>query len=174
MRSHLAYLRYVLRHKWHVFVAGWHLSVPLWQLLIHDWTKFLPREWFPYVAYFYGRGGREAHAKSGGMYRPGSDFAFDIAWNHHQKRNPHHWQYWLLTRDTDEPQLIALPMPERYVREMVADWIGAGAAQGKPDNWHWYLTNREKMNLHPETRQGAELLLMAAEIKGLIPPRGNR
>ena len=28
--------------------------VPLWQAIIHDWTKFLPCEWFPYVQRFYG------------------------------------------------------------------------------------------------------------------------
>ena len=22
------------------------------------------------------------------------DYNFDVAWNHHQKNNPHHWQYW--------------------------------------------------------------------------------
>jgi len=54
MQPHLRYLAYVLRHKWHVFIACRGLHVPLWQAIIHDWTKFLPCEWFPYVQRFYG------------------------------------------------------------------------------------------------------------------------
>lgn len=54
MKAHLLYLRYVLRHKWFVLVAGRRTGAPLWRLLIHDWSKFLPSEWAPYVQMFYG------------------------------------------------------------------------------------------------------------------------
>lgn len=76
--------------------------------------------------------------------------AFDIAWNHHQKRNPHHWQYWLLVRDDGTKD--ALRMPIRYAREMVADWVGAGRAiTGKIEVWAWYEKNRDKIILEHET-----------------------
>lgn len=46
-----------------------------------------------------------------------------------------------------------LPMPDRYRREMLADWRGAGRAQGfGNDVSSWYAKNRDKMVLHPETR----------------------
>jgi len=150
MRAHLAYLAYVLRHKWFVFLAGITLGVPLWQLLIHDWSKFLPCEWFPYVGYFDTPKARQ---------RGDAAARFDVAWNHHQKVQPHHWQHWLLITDSDEPRLRALPMPERYVREMVADWRGAGRALGTPDTVGWYAANTRKIILHPETRRRVEQLL---------------
>ena len=47
--------------------------------------------------------------------------------------------------------LLALPMPDRYRREMLADWRGAGRTYGNTDTRAWYIDNREKMTLHPET-----------------------
>lgn len=84
--------------------------------------------------------------------------AFDAAWNHHQKRQPHHWQYWLLTLDSGETH--ALPMPEKYVREMLADWAGAGRAiTGRRDPRPWYKAKQKKMQLHPDTKRLVERLL---------------
>lgn len=162
MKAHFAYFRYVLRHKWFVFVAGLALRVPLWQLIIHDWSKFTPAEWGAYVATFYGPDGVK-------RYQPGP--AFDAAWNHHQKVNPHHWQYWVLIRDSDEPRVMALPMSERYAREMVADWCGAGRAitgRWEVRQW-WHGTegrpgNRERAVLHADTLALVDQLVAQAGI----------
>lgn len=44
-----------------------------------------------------------------------------------------------------------------YAKEMLADWQGAGRAQGHGDNTlGWYAKNRDKMLLHPETRAWIE------------------
>jgi hypothetical protein len=53
-------------------------------------------------------------------------------------------------------------MAETDVREMVADWMGAGRALGKPDTRAWYEANKDKMILHPATRRRVEMLLEAA------------
>lgn len=45
---------------------------------------------------------------------------FDLARNYHQKRNKHHWQYWVLIMDSGEVK--ALDMPEKYIKEMLCDW----------------------------------------------------
>lgn len=56
-------------------------------------------------------------------------------------------------------------MPERYRREMLADWWGAGRAQMgmTHEGWftvrNWYKRNAGKMHLHPETRQWVEFTL---------------
>src|SRR5688572_28319224 len=164
MLDHWNYLQYVLRHKWFVFRAGLSLGVPILQLIIHDWTKFLPSEWFPYVDFFFTkRNGKIGAGTKGYYHKPGDDIAFDTAWNHHQKLNPHHWQHWVLIRDTDDPKYLPLPMPERYAKEMVADWIGAGKAQGTPDNMKWYQTNKDKMLLDSNTRAYVEMLLLIAQ-----------
>jgi hypothetical protein len=152
MRPHLQYLSYVLWHKWYVLVAGIWLGVPLRQLLVHDWTKFTPTEWSPYVRRFYGPK-PPALGATGYSHQPGDDLAFDRAWEHHWRHNPHHWQYW--ANERPEP----LPMPEVYAREMVADWYGAGMAQGKPDIRGWYEATKASRTLHPHTQALVEALL---------------
>ena len=144
MKAHWQYFQYVVRHKWFVLLAGVKLGVPLWQLILHDWDKFLPDEWFPYVASFYGKQGRT----------PGVRLAFDYAWLLHQKRNKHHHQWWLLPEDDGGTKI--LEMPPNHAREMLADWMGAGRAVGKPDTLMWYLKNSGKMRLHPLTREWIE------------------
>lgn len=167
MKSHAAYFYYVLRHKLYVFRACRALHVPLWQAVLHDWTKFLPSEWGPYAAYFYGPSeppinygelfARQNRTATVAAWKEDRQRAFDRAWNAHQKRNRHHHQYWLLTFDDGGTK--ALEMPETDVREMVADWVGAGRALGKPDTRAWYAANKDKMQLHPTTRQLVEQLL---------------
>ena len=149
MRRHWAYLKYVLLHKWYVLQAGIRTGAPIFRLLVHDWSKFRPSEWLPYARTFYDERG-------GSQYQP--DPNFDQAWNHHQKRNKHHWQYWLLKKDNGK--LIPLPMPLGYVKEMVADWAGAGRAiHGRWEVTGWYEKNRQLIILHPKTRGLVEALL---------------
>ena len=145
MRRYVKYFSYVIRHKWFVLVEGIKLGVPIWQLLLHDWTKFLLSEAVPYARTFRTSDGKARYAP---------DLAFDQAWNSHQKRNKHHWQYWVLIMDSGD--IVPLPMPERHRREMLADWRGAGRALGKPDTAGWYKKNREKIMLHPDTRAWVE------------------
>jgi hypothetical protein len=159
MRPHLKYASYVARHKWFVFRAGLRTGAPLWRLLIHDWSKFTPAEWFPYVQTFYGpklpHGEARLHVRIPWGYGPG---AFDKAWLHHQHRNPHHWQHWLLREDDGDTKALRMPTP--LVREMVADWMGAGRAiTGKWGCGAWYADNAQKIVLHPETRALVEYLL---------------
>ena len=142
---HAQYASYVARHKWFVFVAGLRVRAPLWRLLIHDWSKLTPAEWGPYVRTFYAKE----------RARPGE---FDAAWLHHQHRNPHHWQHWLLQEDDGD--LKTLRMPDGLVREMVADWMGAGRAiTGCWDVASWYAKNAHKIKLHPEVRAMVEELI---------------
>lgn len=157
MRAHLAYLKYVIKHKWFVFLACQYCGVSLWRSVIHDWTKFLPCEWFPYVKSFYNPNG----SKRDWMTRTSRDkLEFNRAWNHHQKSNKHHWQYWLLTNDSDESKVNPLPIPEKYVREMIADWWGAGRAiTGKWGAVEWYRNNREKIILNEHSRNFGEHIL---------------
>lgn len=172
MKAHWQYFKYVLRHKWFVFLACRKLGVPLWQAIIHDWTKFTPGEWFPYVHGFYNPDGskRQLYVATkirsedgwtmlGYRYQQAIQDAFDRAWLHHQKVNPHHWQYWVLINDEDGT--VPLEMPENFILEMIADWDGAGRAiTGKSDPVGWYEKNKEKMLLHQKTRSIVEYLLM--------------
>ena len=149
MRRNISYLSYIIRHKWFVFKAGLKTKAPIFRLIIHDWSKFLPSEWSPYAKTFYA---------SNGDSRYKEHINFDKAWNYHQKRNKHHWQYWVINRDDGDIKRI--PMPEKYIREMVADWMGAGRAiTGRWDIEEWYAKNREKIKLEDETRKKVESLI---------------
>lgn len=163
MRKHWLYFKYVMRHKWHVFVACRHRGVPLWQAVLHDLSKFRPDEWMPYAEWFYGYDGRSWYdakrtvEKEGGWWSGDfradiaeRKFAFDEAWLRHQHRNPHHWQHWVLREDSGKEKTLL--MPEKYRREMLADWDGAGRAiTGTADTRAWFGRNRAAIRLHPAT-----------------------
>lgn len=98
---------------------------------------------------------------------------FESAWNHHQKTNKHHWQYWVMFPDRPASGQLTrysiLPMPDRYIREMVADWMGAGRAiTGKWEVAQWYARMKHEMLLHSRTRQYVEDLIV--EVTGAIIP----
>lgn len=157
--KHFQYLQYVLRHKWFVFWECLNLGVPLWIALLHDWDKFLPDEWFPYVNHFYGNGKRGRVGADTGYIKADDlgDHPFDHAVQLHCRRNKHHWEYWISKED--KLGNILRPMPDVFRREMLADWRGAGKAQGTTDNRAWYLKNRERVILHTETRAWIETQL---------------
>lgn len=145
----LKYLQYILRHKWFVLVASFRIGAPIWRAIIHDWSKFLPSEWFAYAETFYDETGKSRYKETP---------EFDHAWNYHQKRNKHHWQFWLLKMDRGD--LGALRMPRKYVLEMVADWMGAGRAiAGKWECQEWYEKNKKTILLHGESRKIVEAVL---------------
>ncbi len=143
MNKHIKYLWYVIRHKWFVFVECVKLGVPLWAAIIHDWQKFTPVEWRPYVLSFYGPW----------KYKDRPEWLveeFNRAWLHHIHYGPHHWQYWVLD---NKP----LKIPDRYRREMLADLRGTGRVKvGYDDTLEYYTKNRDKIKLHPQTREWME------------------
>jgi hypothetical protein len=110
------------------------MGIPLTGIF-HDWSKFRPSEWFPYANYFFGKKSKYTEAK------------FDFAWLLHQKRNKHHWEYWVLRGKNGKVKVF--PMPLRYRKEMLADWIGTGKAKNnKNDVVEWYLNNKHRIILH--------------------------
>lgn len=137
------YLESLQRHINYVREAGKRLGVPFPQLYVHDASKFEVIEFPAYARQFYGdRGDPEGFAR---------------AWLHHQNVNEHHWEYWILrsihTKNSRvDPDTNCLPMPDRFVREMVADWMGASKAY--TGSWSiiaWWGKKRETIVLHPDT-----------------------
>lgn len=143
------YLWYVIRHKWFVFIECCRYGL-FWRGIKHDWSKFLPSEFIPYARHFYGP--KPQKRDETGYYKPTDtgDPAFDFAWLLHQKRNRHHWQWWILPEDDGGEKVM--PMGFCDVLEMIADWRGAGKAQGAPDTLKWYTKNKDKMRLDRHAR----------------------
>lgn len=113
----------------------------------HDASKYDEEEWVPYRDHFYSNKGN-----------PRDEITYKQAWNHHQKHNPHHWQYWVLIQDTSDPHIIAMPMPIKYIMEMLADWQSAGHFYGNTA-YSWYVANNNRMIFHPTTRDIVEYYL---------------
>ena len=134
----------ILKHKWFVFVAGIGLGCNLLGLILHDLSKFYPCE------------------------RRAVDDARPYAWNYHANRNRHHCEFWYSRTggrgcgDFENGQV--LPMPRRYIKEMVADWFGASRAYNghwpPKTGWTWFNSNFSKMLMHPHTRYEVTQLLM--------------
>ncbi len=152
------YLSYVLRHKWYVMLECFKIGL-YWQGITHDLSKFLPREWFPYMNHFYGGGNTIDRGRTAtGYYKPTDtgDPAFDMGWLSHTKLNKHHWQYWCTPEDGGGLKVYEMPL--EYLREMLCDWKGAGRAQGKPDTLAWYKENRDKMSVGPGARNWLDMM----------------
>lgn len=108
----------------------------------HDQSKYSVEEWSAYRDHFYDPDNNP---------RSGSE-AFNHAWNHHQKHNPHHWQYWCLINDVDNPQIQALDMPLCYIIELLCDWQSAGKHYGN-SAYEWYEKQKDRMILSDKTRE---------------------
>lgn len=120
-----------------------------WQGVMHDMSKFSRAEFVPSAKYFQGdRSPIEAEKEAIG---------YSNAWLHHKGRNPHHWEYWCdFNNDTGE--VFPHKIPEKYVIEMLCDWIGAGQVYSK-DKWtqeeplNYYKKVRKGRHFHPETEE---------------------
>lgn len=153
--KYLVYLRYLLRHKWYVMRECFKEGL-YWRGLVHDLSKILPSEMKSYSRYFYGK---YPDAKND-IEKEIINDEFSVGWLKHQKRNKHHWQYWVLLNDVEDKKrsddkIQYLPMPERYAIEMICDWRGASMAKhGKDNTLNWY--DRKEVRLHPDTMKFVE------------------
>jgi hypothetical protein len=155
MNKHIKYFSYVVRHKWYVLHECVKKGIPI-QGILHDLSKLLPDEWFPYVNYFHGPKKQEKTPKVGYMKRATSgDREFDEAWLRHIHRNPHHWQHYTLAETNGSIKIFEMPI--KYRKEMIADWKGAGKAQGHGDDVkEWYAANKHKILLGKKTKAWVE------------------
>lgn len=113
----------------------------------HDASKYDEEEFDAYAEYFYG-----------GSKTKEIEEAFDLAWLHHQNCNKHHWQYWILQKDSGAT--IPQPMPYEYIIEMICDWW---SFSWKSDDlfeiFDWYKSHKSTMKLHKDTQQSVEDIL---------------
>lgn len=145
MLQHYKYLRYILKHKYYIIVYGTKIGLPLWRALLHDWTKFMPNEWSAYANRSYTKTGESKRALG-----ISTTDDFEYMKMRHRGRNKHHWQAWVQIKSRG--RLIPLPIPEVYVKEMVADWASVGHYKyGINDIMEWYKKHRDGMVLHPDT-----------------------
>ena len=87
-----------------------------WQGLTHDLSKYAPVEFRTGVKYYQGTRSPNSAERA--------EKGYSEAWMHHKGRNRHHFEYWTdlspVTRNYD-----AVPMPRKYLAEMIMDRIAA-------------------------------------------------
>jgi aryl-phospho-beta-D-glucosidase BglC (GH1 family) len=134
-----AYLDSVTKHITYVRQACQLLNIDRYQQREHDCTKFSHEELFAYARNFHGD--------------KGDPDGFAVAWLHHVHFNEHHWQHWIFpdgfTPKGSSVENGVVFMPEQYVKEMVADWMGASLCYtGEWDMSKWLGENLPKIKLH--------------------------
>lgn len=84
--------------------------------------------------------------------------SYNYAKLHHRHTSPHHWQYWVYIDEF--AHLKPLPIPMRYIVEMVADWFSYGIAIDRPyEIFEWYVRHEDTIELAHETRREVEHIL---------------
>lgn len=144
------HLRTVMRHK--RLVAKGCFQVGLYrQGILHDMSKFSPTEFFAGVRYFQGnRSPNTAEREAKG---------YSAAWLHHKGRNKHHYEYWTDYSAHGVPgEMSPVPMPDRYIAEMIMDRIAAsrvykGADYTDACPLEYYYQGTQNAPIHPQTRE---------------------
>lgn len=159
----VGHFRTVTHHR-HLVCQGCFQVGLYWQGLTHDLSKFSLTEFWPGVRYFQGSRSPNAAERE--------DKGYSQAWMHHKGRNRHHYEYWTdININSNCPDYIPIPMPRRYLAEMVMDRRAACMTyQGKayrPDSaLRYFERSRDRLSMHPQTKQELGYLLKMLEEKG--------
>jgi hypothetical protein len=133
---------YIINHKLNVLIECWKEGLYI-QGIFHDMSKFSPKEQFhPYTKKFF----------SGNKLTEDEELEWKYAWLHHQHKNKHHWEYWIVNPQTRE----VVPMPTKYLVEMVCDWRPFSRKWGKRFK-ESDLDLTDKIILHHDTKVELEL-----------------
>lgn len=147
VHNFFGHLKTVCTHKRWVFHYCRKAGIT-WQGITHDLSKFSPVEFFEGVKYFDGTRSPINVCKE-------QNNGVSKAWLHHKGRNKHHYEYWV---DKVDEGGVALEMPDKYFKELLCDYLGAGRAymgksfsyQGELSWWDKKLESDMKIT-HNET-----------------------
>jgi hypothetical protein len=137
-------LLYILDHKLNVLIECWKEGLYV-QGITHDCSKFSPKEFFPYAKKFF----------SDGELSIVDEMKWNYAWLLHQHKNKHHWEYWVVNPNTKQ----ALPMPRKYLIEMVCDWRSFSRKWGRKVKGA-NIKLSDHLILHHETKKELEILMI--------------
>ncbi len=133
MKKYWNYLKYVVEHKKNVLKVCFKKGMII-HGIFHDISKFHPIEFITYAKHFYGNENEKSNS------------GFEYGWLHHQRKNKHHWDYWV--NGSGKPVI----MPEKYINQMICDWEAMGLKFGDTPI-DFYNKNKAKINLHEISRE---------------------
>jgi hypothetical protein len=134
---------YIINHKFNVLIECWKEGLYI-QGIFHDMSKFSLKEFHPYAKKFF----------SNDELTEDEHLEWKNAWLHHQQKNKHHWEYWVVNQQTKE----AVPMPTKYMIEMVCDWRSFSRKWGirfKETD----LDLSEKIIVHQDTKERLKIFI---------------
>ena len=134
------------------------------QGLLHDMSKYAPTEFLKGARYYQGtRSPNNAEREATGL---------SVSWLHHKGRNKHHFEYWVDYGIGTEHVLAGMPMPRKYIAEMIMDRISASRIY-HPDNYtdasplEYYEMGKDRLwFIHEDTKAQLEYLLRMLAVKG--------
>ena len=151
----------ITHHRW--LVRGGCFRVGLyWQGLTHDLSKYTPTEFLVGARFFQGNRSPNAAERD--------EKGYSEAWMHHKGRNRHHYEYWTdLNKSTLRYESV--PMPRRYLVEMVMDRIAACKTYQKEkytdgSALEYHHKSQERSLMHERTRKELEYILTMLRDRG--------
>ena len=133
------------------------------QGLTHDLSKYSFTEFRVGARYFQGtRSPNNAERE---------EIGYSTAWLHHKGRNKHHYEYWIDYSMRVPRGMLPVPMPDRYIAEMIMDRIAAckvyqGDAYTDKSPLEYYQSGKDPAPMHDYTRKQLEFLLNMLAEKG--------
>lgn len=155
------HLATITKHR-HKVIAHCAKAGILLQGLRHDLSKYSPTEFWQGVRFFDG-----THSPTEDERRT---LGCSLAWMHHKGRNRHHWEYWT-DYSMAEKRYVPMPMPRRYLAEMLCDRIAAskiykGKAYTDAAPLEYLLGGKMRDSMHPQTRELLERFLTQLRDEG--------
>jgi hypothetical protein len=134
------------------------------QGLAHDLSKYSPTEFLQGARYWQGtRSPNNAEREATGV---------SLSWLHHKGRNKHHFEYWVDYDINSETIIKGVPIPRKYIAEMIADRISAsrvylGDRYTDSAPLAYYNKGKEKLwFVHDQVKEQLEFLLGMLAEKG--------
>ena len=161
MKKTWGHFKTITHHRFLVMAGCFRVGL-IRQGLTHDLSKYSPTEFWEGARYYQGNRSPNAAERE--------DKGYSEAWIHHKGRNRHHYEYWTdMNRQTRSYESV--PMPKRYLAEMVMDRIAAcktyeGKAYTPASALNYFLKSRERELMHPKTREELEVLLRMLQDRG--------
>lgn len=151
----------ITRHR-HAVLAGCFRVGLYYQGLTHDLSKYSPVEFWNGAKYFQGTRSPNTAERE--------DRGYSLAWMHHKGRNRHHFEYWT-DLDLTTKRYAPVPMPRRYLVEMVMDRRAACLIyQGKnytdASALEYFLRSKDRIEMHPQTQRELEYILTMLRDRG--------
>ena len=157
------HLHTVNKHRFLVMIHCFRAGL-IRQGLCHDLSKYSPTEFLAGARYFQGiRSPNDGEREKNG---------YSLAWMHHKGRNKPHFEYWIDYGINCDTIIKGVPMPRRYVAEMIMDRISASRVylgDAYTDQAPYQYLKKGIGHLwfvHPETLSQLEFLLRMLSERG--------